>query len=188
MPLSIAESTAKVNPGYVTGDAEFRNNCFSAVTADLVNRANLGNGLNVVARPATVDEIKNGGMPFNKLLKTFKDSSIDDIIIKKDAALSGNAKETLSESILKKCGNSDGFGIIRIHIESDSRLGHFIKWEIADGKVIYSDSLSGSIERADKYLSKIGIHEGISRGIEFARIDGLEIDPQILMTIVKNAN
>ena len=179
-PLSIAEATAKVNPGFKTGEPGCRNNCFSAVTADLCNRANNGKGLNVVARAATADEPR--GISFDKMLKPYLDSSIDDIIIKKDD-VGGNAKNALAKQIIDKCGGNDGYGIIRIKRSDNGSIGHYMKWEIQNGECIFSDSLSGSIQGADRYLAAIGGQ--ISRSIEFSRVDGLAVNPIELKKLVQ---
>ena len=183
-PISIVSSTAKVNPGYKTGSAEYRNNCFSAVSADLLNRAGMGSGLDVVARPATASEIKSGGMSFNKLLDNWSGASIDDIIVGK--ANLGNAKESLANSIVSKCDGKDGFGIIRVSKNGNSAIGHYIKWEVTDGKCVFSDSLSGTIEGADKYFNAMGGQ--ISRSVEFSRVDGLALNPFTIKDIVAARN
>lgn len=180
--LSIGESTAKVNPGYKTGQMEYRNNCFSSVVADIMNRANNGKGLDVVARPASDQELKRGGLSFSDILKPFAGSSVDDIIIKKDNIQ--NAKSSLSNSIKSICNGEDSYGIIRVKSATNSAQGHYIKWEVSNGECIFSDSLSGSVERADAYLSAIGSGR-ISRQLEFSRVDGLMVNPNELQNLVK---
>lgn len=173
--LSIKEATAKVNPGYSSGSLGRTRNCFSAVTADLANRANNGKGLNAFAREATEAEIKAGGIPFNKLLKPYEGSSIDDIIIPRTSL--NEAKQNLAKQIIDKTGGSDGFGVIRIKkAGSDTSIGHYMKWEISNGECIFSDSLSGTTEKADRYLNAIASGQ-ISRSIEFSRVDGLAVNP-----------
>lgn len=179
--LSIADATKKVNPNYLTGKQEYRSNCFSCVTADLLNRANNGAGLDVIARPATAQEVARGGMTFNKLLDNWQGSSIDDIIIPK--ANIGSAKSSLAKSILDKCDGKDSFGMIRVKSQSNSAVGHYIKWEIKDGECVFSDSLSGTIG-ADKYFNAVG--NNISRSIEFARVDGLAVNPFSIKDIVSS--
>lgn len=185
-PISIIESTKIVNPGYATQKPEFKNNCFSAVTADLLNRSNNGMGLKVQARPATPNEISNGGLSFNEVAKCWKNSSIDDKIIKKDSLKTVDSiKENLSSQIKSYSKNEDGFGMIRVKLAKDSGIGHYIKWEIKNGEVYYSDSLSGSMTKADQYFGNM-ITGRLSRGIEIMEADGLEIEPSQAVKIVRS--
>lgn len=185
-PISIIESTKIVNPGYQTQKPEFLNNCFSAVTADLFNRSNNGMGLKVQARPATSIEIEKGGLSFNEVAKCWKNSSIDDKIIKKDSLKTVDSiKEDLSSQIKSYSKNEDGFGMIRVKLAKDSGIGHYIKWEIKNGEVYYSDSLSGSMTKADQYFGNM-ITGRLSRGIEIMEADGLEIEPSQAVKIVRS--
>lgn len=179
--ISIVESCKKVNPGYATGAIEYRNNCFSAVTADLLNRANDGKGLNVVARAATQKEIANHGISFNDLTKPFSGSNIDDIILPKDKLSS--AKDLMAQSLVDKCGNNS-FGAIRVRLP-DNSAGHFIKFEIKDGECIFSDSLSGTIG-ADKYFRAMSTGQ-IARQIEYSKLSDLMINPFEVSKLVSNA-
>ena len=180
--ISIVESCKKVNQGFATNKPEFTNNCFSAVTADLLNRANNGKGLNVVARAATEKEILNHGISFNDLTKPFSGASIDDIIIPKDKII--NAKDTMAQSLIERCGNNS-FGAIRVRLATNSSIGHFIKFEIKDGECIFSDSLSGTIG-ADKYFNAINSGR-IARQIEFVNVNGLMINPFEISKLVAGA-
>lgn len=179
--ISIVESCKKVNPGFATGSPEYKNNCFSAVTADLLNRANNGKGLNVVARAATEKEILNHGISFDDLTKPYSGVSIDDIILPKDKLSS--AKDLMAQSLIEKCGNN-GFGAIRVRLSSNSSIGHFIKFEIKDGECIFSDSLSGTIG-ADKYFRAMSTGQ-IARQIEYANVNGLMINPFEISKLVKS--
>lgn len=178
--ISMVDSCKKVNPGYATGKPEFRNNCFSSVIADIMNRANNGKGLDVVARAATREELLRGGRSFNEVLKPWPDSSIDDIIIPKQSL--SKAKEALADQILEKAGNGNNFGIIRVKSIKDSKIGHYIKWEIKDGQCVFSDSMSGTIG-ADKYFQAIADGR-IVRSVEFAKVGGLMTDPFALKEFI----
>lgn len=177
--VSIVESCKKVNPNYKPGGPmEYRGNCFSAVTADIMNRANNGKGLNAVARPATAEELKAGGLSFNKLLKPFDGSEIDDLVI--DKAKIGSAKNEAARLIMAKCKEQEGAtGILRFKQQPTGMFkpqnGHYIKFEIKDGDVIFSDSLSGTIG-ADPYFDAIAKGKVI-RSLEFARVDGTMVNP-----------
>lgn len=185
-PISVIQSTKIVNPGYSTGKPEYTNNCFSAVTADVVNRINNGKGLMCQAREATVDEIKNGGMTFNNVAKVWKNSSIDDIAISKDALKDTESiKNNLSDKIKNYCKSDSGIGLIRIKSAITSSSGHFLKFEIKNGEVFLSDSQSGTMTKVDRYLNAIATGK-LSRGIEILNCDGLEIDPRALTQIVKS--
>lgn len=181
--LSIAESCKKVNPGYASGNMEYRANCFSAVTADILNRTNKGTGLDVVARPATSDELHKNGMSFVDLLKPYDGSITEDLIIKKDKIV--DAKNSVASEIVQKCNGENGFGIIRLRGKEDSSVGHYIKWEIENGECIFSDSLSGTIG-ADRYFQAISSGK-VSRGLEYARIDGLAINPSEIKKLVNKS-
>jgi hypothetical protein len=182
-PVSVIQSTKKVNPGYLSGAVEYKNNCFSATTADVLNRLNDGRGLNCIARPATTEELRRGGMSFNDLAKTFKNSSIDDIVVSKSSMATGaSVKENLCNSIKSFSKTENGVGIIRVKSAQNSASGHFIKWEIKNGDVFLSDSLSGTIG-ADAYMNRIASGH-ISRGIEIMQCDTCEIDPAYLKKIV----
>lgn len=182
-PISILDSTKSVNPGYSTGKPEYTNNCFSCVTADCMNRLNDGKGLMVQAREATPDEISKRGNTFNYVANAWKDSSIEDIVVSKSDTAEG-IRNSLEEKIRAKCKTENGLGIIRLKNPKDSKIGHYLKFELKNGEVYLSDSQSGTMKKVDLYLNAIA-NGKISRGIEFMQCDGLEINPEIAKQIVK---
>lgn len=184
--ISIEESSKVVNPGYKTGQKEYTENCFSAATADVINRLNDGKGLKVQARAATKDEIDYGGKSFNEVANVWKNTSIDDIIVKKESLKSVNEiKDNLTNQIKAYCKSETGIGIIRLRGVKNASQGHYIKFEISNGSVILSDSQSGTQSKVDRYL--VSMLKGVySRGVEILNVDGLELNPEQMKKFVNS--
>lgn len=171
--IDITESTQKVNQNH------YKDNCFSSVTADILNRAYDGYGLDVVSRPQTIIEKALGGATLINMASPYKNSSIDEITVPKNSL--AHAKENIANQIISTYGD-DALGFIRFYRINNRTRGHYIKYEVQNGTCIFSDSMEGTIG-ADEYFDAMN-NNIVSRKIDISNVSNLEIDPNIIKKFV----
>ena len=175
---SIEQSCKEANPDYDSTNKAYVNNCGKSVISDILNTI----GLDVKAKGMSSDE--QGGLNWFDILRPFKGSFVEDHTIPKSEMSSGQScKESVSKRILEYCNNEDSIGIFRIGYVG-RETGHYMKWQVKNGKVIYSNSQTGKMD-VDKYFDGMAAKK-IRRAVEFARVDNCEIDDGLLEHFVKN--
>lgn len=184
---SIEESCRRANPDYDRDDLKYRNNCGKAVVADILNNM----GLNVKAKG--MYNFEKDGMTFFDVLRPFKGSTIEEHIISKSALVSAEAcKNDLSNKLLSYCGGKEkAMGILRAEVIIPENMrnkirttGHFMKWQIENGKVVFSNSQVGNTDIDNWFIGMA--NEKVNRLIEFSRLDGLNIDDLLIEQFVEN--
>ena len=183
---SIEESCRRANPDYDRNNPKYRNNCGKAVVADILNSM----GLNVKAKG--MYDFEKDGMTFFDVLRPFKGSNIEEHIIPKSALTSAEAcKNDLSSKLLSYCGGKEkAMGILRAEVIIPEYMrnkirtpGHFMKWQIENGKVVFSNSQVGNVDIDNWFIGMA--NKKVKRSIEFSRLDDLTIDDLLIEQFVE---
>ncbi len=176
---SIEEACRSANPNYNPNNPAYKNNCGKAVVADILNRM----GFDVQAKGLSISENGQRGLTWFDVLRPFKGSGVEEHVISKmDIKSVESCKNSVSKRILSYCNGNDAMGVFRA--ERINGAAHYMKWEVQGGKVSYQNSQVG-VSNCDTWFTDM-VDKKVKRFIEFARVDNLEIDSEVLKELVEN--